>query len=104
PHDPHGRRPDLVLVPRAGYSIYRDLRPRLWVDHHAVLGGTHRPEGVLMAAGPGIRHARLDDPPAIVDLAPTVLAAAGVAVPDDMDGRVLGELFTTSPAVTYTEP
>src|SRR5205814_7789695 len=102
PHDPHGRRPDLVLVPRAGYSIYRDLRPRVWVDHHDVLAGTHRPEGVLLAAGPGIRHTRLADDPAIVDLAPTVLAAAGVSVPDDMDGRVLNELVTTPPAVAYT--
>ena len=30
----------------------------------------------------------------IVDLAPTALHAMGLAVPDDMDGRVLTELFS----------
>ena len=30
----------------------------------------------------------------IVDLAPTALHAMGLPVPDDMDGRVLTELFT----------
>jgi predicted AlkP superfamily phosphohydrolase/phosphomutase len=91
--DRDGRRPDLVLVPRPGYSIYRELRPRVWVDHHDVLGGTHRPEGIVIASGPGIRRQRLETAPRIVDLAPTLLAAAGVPVPDDMDGRPLAELF-----------
>ena len=30
----------------------------------------------------------------LVDLAPTILHLSGLPVPDDMDGRVLGDLFT----------
>ncbi len=102
PDDVPGRRPELVLVPRSGYTIYRDLRPRLWVDRHRLVAGTHRDQGILVASGPGVRAGRLDDAPSIVDLAPTILAAAGVPVPDDMDGQVLGELFAEPPAVRYT--
>jgi predicted AlkP superfamily phosphohydrolase/phosphomutase len=102
PQDPYDRRPDLVLVPRSGYTIYRELRPRLWIDHHGVIAGTHRPEGILVAAGPDVRRGTLAERPRLVDLAPTILAAAGVPVPDDMDGRVLSELFAVPPEVTHT--
>jgi predicted AlkP superfamily phosphohydrolase/phosphomutase len=100
PDDPHGTRPDLVLLPRPEYSVYRDLNHRRWIDHYPLTSGTHRPEGVLMAWGDGIRSGRLARETSLVDLAPTILAAAGVPVPDDMDGRVLDELFLTAPSVT----
>lgn len=100
PDDPHGTRPDLVLLPRPEYSVYRDLNHRRWIDHYPLTSGTHRPEGVLMAWGDGIRAGRLARETSLVDLAPTILAAAGVPVPDDMDGRVLDELFLTAPSVT----
>jgi len=32
---------------------------------------------------------------------PTVLAAAGVPIPDDVDGRVLADVFSEPPAATY---
>jgi arylsulfatase A-like enzyme len=35
----------------------------------------------------------------LVDLLPTVLATMGVAEPDDVDGRLLAELFETPPAL-----
>jgi predicted AlkP superfamily phosphohydrolase/phosphomutase len=97
-------RPDLVLVPRPGYSVHRTLHPRLWIDHHGVMAGTHRPEGILLANGPGVRHATAGTMIGLADLAPTVLAVSGVAVPEDMTGRVLSELFTEPPTVTYAPP
>jgi predicted AlkP superfamily phosphohydrolase/phosphomutase len=101
PDDPSGRRPDLILVPRPGFTVRRDLLHKHWLDHYRVTAGTHRPDGVLIVAGPGVRPGRLDAAAAIVDVAPTLLAAAGVPVPDDMDGRVLADLFVDPPAVTY---
>jgi len=100
PDDPHGTRPDLVLLPRPEYSVYRDLNHRRWIDHYPLVSGTHRPEGVLVAWGDGIRPGRLAREASLVDLAPTILEAAGAAVPDDMDGRVLDELFLDPPRVT----
>ena len=104
PDDPHGRRPDLVLVPRPGYSVYRDLNDRMWIAHYDVRGGTHRPEGIVMVSGAGVRSGRFDRDVELVDLAPTLLAAAGVPVPEDMEGRVLVEAFTEPLEVAYSSP
>jgi len=56
-------------------------------------GGRHRRYGIVLALGPGVPAGRIVGAN-IVDLAPTVLHAMGMAVPADMDGRVLTELFT----------
>lgn len=101
PSDPNGNRPDLVLIPRPEYSVYRDLNHRRWIDHYPVTSGTHRPEGILIAHGDGIRPGHLDREAELIDLAPTLLAAAGVPIPADVDGRVLMELFVEPPAITH---
>ena len=56
-------------------------------------GGRHRRTGIILALGPGIEAGELTGA-RIVDVAPTALHAMGLAVPDDMDGRVLTELFS----------
>jgi predicted AlkP superfamily phosphohydrolase/phosphomutase len=56
-------------------------------------GGRHRRTGVILALGPGIEAGELTGA-RIVDVAPTALHAMDLAVPDDMDGRVLTELFS----------
>lgn len=58
--------------------------------------GTHLGPGFVLAAGPGIaRGATLQDAH-ILDIAPTVLARAGVAIPDYMPGRALSQLVKGS--------
>jgi predicted AlkP superfamily phosphohydrolase/phosphomutase len=57
------------------------------------LQGRHRPTGVFLAAGPGIRQGVQIEGARIVDVAPTVLYALGLPVPEDMDGRPLLEIF-----------
>jgi predicted AlkP superfamily phosphohydrolase/phosphomutase len=54
--------------------------------------GTHRDDGILLAEGPAIRSGVVRNA-AIVDVAPTILHLLGVAVPADMDGRVLTEML-----------
>ena len=102
PHDPHGVRPDLVLVPRGGLSIYRDLNPKRWIEHYDIPGGTHRSTGVLIAAGPGMRRGRVRA--SLLDMAPTMLACVDAPVPTDLDGRVLTELFEAPPHVSFEPP
>ncbi|HSJ58343.1 MAG TPA: phosphodiesterase, partial [Anaerolineae bacterium] len=77
------------------------------VEPIAGLSGHHRLEGVVIAAGPGVR-AGVELPAAsILDMAPTLLHALGVEVPREMDGRVVGEWFEAgSPLarpVVYTD-
>jgi predicted AlkP superfamily phosphohydrolase/phosphomutase len=54
------------------------------------LNGTHRRHGLFVLADGGVRAAGRLDGVDIVDLAPTLLALAGVEVPAWMDGRAVG--------------
>jgi hypothetical protein len=64
--------------------------------------GTHRPEGIFMAKGPGIRRGlRLSDL-SITDVTPTLLYAMGLPVPLDMEGHVAEPIF--EPAVLQQRP
>lgn len=56
--------------------------------------GSHRDLGVLAAAGPDVRIGASVNGAEITDLAPTLLYVMGLPIPDDMDGRVLLELFS----------
>ena len=64
--------------------------------------GIHRDLGVFVAAGPAIPAAREIGCVDLLDVTPTILYLLGVPVPDDMDGRVLVELF--DPAFVEANP
>jgi predicted AlkP superfamily phosphohydrolase/phosphomutase len=98
--------PDLVIVGEPGYQFVGDaLRINHAHDLEDVnvfadevpsgLTGLHRPEGMWILAGPGVRRGATCDAASIVDVPTTVLAMLGVAVPEDMDGRVVQEAFET---------
>lgn len=53
----------------------------------------HRLDGVLCAAGPGIRAGHRIEGASILDVAPTLLYALGLPVARDMDGKPLLALF-----------
>lgn len=92
--------PDLILTPRDSLAVIRKIRggrPVQWLPYRR-LEGTHRPDGIILATGPGIAH-RTDIRAHIVDCAPTILAALGLRIPDDMEGRVVTEIFERAPTV-----
>ncbi len=53
----------------------------------------HRSYGVFYAWGSGIRHGVTVAGASVYDIAPTVLAAMGYPVPEDMNGKVLTSAF-----------
>lgn len=53
--------------------------------------GTHRSEGILVMAGPGIKQGERIQGAQVADITPTLLALADVPVPNDLDGRILEE-------------
>ncbi|MHA1606763.1 MAG: alkaline phosphatase family protein [Candidatus Freyarchaeota archaeon] len=55
--------------------------------------GSHRLEGVFLAYGPGVKRGVRVGRVKIYDVAPTILHMFGLPVPDDMDGRVLMDIF-----------
>ena len=100
--------PDLVVVPAGGWSITgrperdeRLCRPIVpGEDFHV---GRHHPEGIVAAAGAGVRpgtgiRTRL------IDIAPTVLAAMGIEPPPTMDGEIAGHLFADPLPITRSVP
>jgi predicted AlkP superfamily phosphohydrolase/phosphomutase len=56
--------------------------------------GDHRPEGVLILKGPGIRQGARLESASVYDLLPTLMYAARLPVPGNLDGRVLQQACT----------
>ena len=54
----------------------------------------HRPHGVFVAVGAGIKRDELIHGAGLLDIVPTVLTLLGLPVADDMDGRALTQIFT----------
>ena len=65
-------------------------------------GGTHRRNGILIAHGKSFKKGVEIQAARLIDMAPTILYLMGQSVPEDMDGRVLEELF--EPAFIAANP
>jgi predicted AlkP superfamily phosphohydrolase/phosphomutase len=103
------RAPDLVVLLKEGYRGGTGLQGSLVTPY--LLGqvnGQHTLNGILVAAGPHVRRDHRIEGAHILDVAPTLLHALDVPVPEDMDGRVLDQLFTEgylqSHPVRYSRP
>jgi len=85
--------PDLVLEPEPGYHIREgDVRTEEIFAVDDEWQADNHPDGILIARGPDV-CAGNEVGAEIIDVAPTVLHLMGLPVPDDMDGRVLEEIF-----------
>lgn len=94
--------PDLILTPHESLAVVRKIRGSSvvkWLPYSRI-EGTHRPDGIIAACGPGIGRAA-EIHTHIVNCAPTVLAMLGLPVPGDMEGRVIEELFESPPEVRF---
>ncbi len=92
------KTPPLVLVCSdhgAGPAVGDD---KVQIADYMHLSGSHRIDGVILAAGPGIAKGKEIAGATIYDVAPTLLHALGLPVPKDMDGRVLTQLFDETAA------
>ncbi|MEM7349425.1 MAG: alkaline phosphatase family protein [Acidobacteriota bacterium] len=56
------------------------------------LSGSHRPDGIFLAAGPDFQSGEIEGL-SILDIAPTLLAALGLPVSEELPGRVAEEVF-----------
>ncbi len=100
--------PDLLIRWSRGYYgvNFDSIHHHSWVLPVGTANGDHREDGIFAGWGKSIRKGAHTDG-SIVDMAPTILHALGLAVPDDMDGRTLIEIFTedhnSQNLVTYSE-
>ncbi len=59
----------------------------------------HREFGVFAAKGPGVAKGREIREIGLLDVCPTILTLLGIPVGEDMDGRVIEQVFETPPEV-----
>ena len=104
--------PDVAFIPLA--KPYLAVNPttfltrRVFIDDIGVTG-FHQLDGILIARGPFVREGAAVRRARLMDLAPTILYLLGLPIPDDMDGRVLTELFDPArlaerPVETFAAP
>ncbi len=87
---------NVLLVSDHGFQPRLELNPRM-----PQLTGMHHRQGVVIGAGPAFRMLGRFDDATILDIAPTCLAVLGLAVPDDMDGRILRETISPEHLARY---
>jgi predicted AlkP superfamily phosphohydrolase/phosphomutase len=87
--------PDLLFVARDYAFLGRQLfGSRAVIDPNSDAGkGFHRMNGIFLAYGSDIQAGLCIEGAQIADIAPTVLYAMNLPVPNDMDGRVLTEIW-----------
>lgn len=112
PRDQVALLPDLVVLWRDSEYVVRRARnegkaaPDVIVESGIKVGeaarfmslelsACHRPDGILIVAGPGVPAGAPISDANIIDLAPTILSLLGISPPSDMDGRALPELPLT---------
>jgi len=96
--------PDLTLELR-DKGFFSVLRGQGVLRRRPMTAGIHHPEGILLMNGPGVASGTSLPTMQMVDVAPTMLYAMGLAIPEDLEGRVVTEVFdpayvSAHPAVT----
>lgn len=101
--------PDLIIEWRE-YSVWGrgryDSRAPLFEQHNHLefsdvpLTGTHRPHGILIAAGAHVLQGAVLQNPHLTDLTPTLLGLLNIPLPAHLDGRPLTELLPANIAAT----
>jgi hypothetical protein len=77
-----------------GFVSVRNILPIVQERNYIV--GTHHPEGVFLAYGPGIEAGKLIGRRHITDVASTLLYSLGLPVPSDFEGVVPPAMFTAA--------
>ncbi len=90
--------PDILMEPAEGYSL---THAKSAIEDADWVSGDHRPEGVIVAAGPKVTA--FEQPPLLIDLAPTILAALDAPASIRHTGRVLHEVVGADASVRAGE-
>lgn len=87
--------PDIMFILEDGrYQADNVIGNKIFEACNSRMTGTHRMEGIIAVRGHGIKQEWMIENAEIIDLAPTILYSLGIPLPDDMEGKVLSDMFT----------
>jgi predicted AlkP superfamily phosphohydrolase/phosphomutase len=95
------RAPDLTLVLR-DFGFVSVLNSDSTVKRRTQVKGLHRPDGIFIAAGSGIRSGARVDRLSIMDVCPALLHCLDLPIPADLDGRLPAEVFAFPQRRSFT--
>ncbi len=96
--------PDTTIILMSDHGFHSDhLRPRILPNEPVGPAAEHRPLGIFVMRGPGIRRDERIYSATLLDIAPTILHLFGLPVGRDMDGRVLSAAWEQPTEVSYIE-
>jgi len=101
-----GDMPDIIFIPNKHYKVVWSDLPVLFFDtYYEKEQGSHDFcfNGIFIACGPDIKKGKRVDAK-IYDIAPTILHIFGLPIPNDMDGRVLMEIFKSDSEIAKRRP
>ena len=87
--------PDLLLV-MEDHSFSSIFNKSPIIYHRPEIEGTHYPEGIFLARGPGIRKGASLPQLSIIDVAPSLLYSLGLAIPSDFESSLPNVVFEPS--------
>ena len=105
--------PDIVFQTTEKYKTNMILLPRTYTINKdkKTVAGTHdnARRGIFIASGPDIKKGHTIKQVDITDITPTILHLLNCAIPEDLDGKVLKEIFRddSEPAkrdIKYSKP
>lgn len=95
-----GEDTTVMLISDHGFEP-GNLRPKHNPNEPAGPAAEHSPLGIFCARGPGIKKNHEIQSACLLDITPTLLHLKGLPVGEDMDGRVLEDIFEKEPEVQY---
>jgi predicted AlkP superfamily phosphohydrolase/phosphomutase len=84
--------PDLTLT-LSDHSFVSVINEEPIVLHRPEINGTHRPEGIFILGGPGVKSGENPEPYSILDIAPTLLFCLGLPIPKEFEGKITAEAW-----------
>ncbi len=96
--------PDIIFELKSEYGVNPKSATGEIVDDILVNPSSHDLHGILIVYGKGIKNGYKLEGARIYDLAPTILHIFGLPIPNDMDGKVLMNIFKPDSELARRKP